>query len=52
MINKFYLVYEGGYNFERIKVRYSENQWDTPIGGFFKTIEKMKDYPEFTVTRS
>lgn len=34
-------------NFERIKVRYSENQWDTPIGGFFKTIEKMKDYPEF-----
>ena len=29
-------------NFERIKVRYSENQWDTPIGGFFKTIEKMK----------
>ena len=34
-------------NFERIKSRYSENQWDTPIGGFFKTIEKMKDYPEF-----
>lgn len=34
-------------NFERIKDRYSQNEWDTPVGGFFATIKKMEGLPEF-----
>lgn len=34
-------------NFDRIKGRYSENQWDTSIRGFFETVKRMKGHPEF-----
>ena len=33
-------------NFERIKSKYSKNQWDTPVGGFFATVSKMEGFPE------
>ena len=34
-------------NFDRILTRFCENQWDTPVSGFFEMVRKMENFPEF-----